>query len=128
MTIKGRRTLRLIAIGVMLCSAIAAGFMWAQPDGQRNTTISMAATTLALLMVLVAEYLATRAETELELLTAVIVDDGVHRATDGETIIGLNRLIDMLNSQNHSFRGKLLHEKILEQNEIRREDGKSKFI
>ena len=88
----------------------------------------MAATTLALLMVLAAEYLATRAETELELLTAVIVSNGEQQATSVDTIMGLNRLIDMLNSQNHSFRGKLLHEKILEQNETRREEDKSNFI
>jgi hypothetical protein len=112
----------------MVCSGVAAGFALAQPTGERSSIIAASLTALSFLMVLVAEYLATRAETELELLVAVIVTNGEVKATSDDTILGLNRLIDMLNSQNHSFRGKLLREKILEQNETRREEGKSNSI
>jgi hypothetical protein len=123
MTIKTRRTLRLVAMGIMLCSAVSAGFMWAQPPDARNAVIAVMVTALSFSMVLLAEFLATRAETELELLTSVILTDREQRSTSDDTIIGLNRLVDMLSSQNRSFKGNILHQKILEQNDIRREEA-----
>ena len=124
MTIKKRRTLRLVAMGILLSSAVSAGFMWAQPPDARNAMIAMLITALSFSMVLLAEFLATRAETELELLTSVILTDREQRSTSDDTIIGLNRLVDMLSSQNRSFKGNILHQKILEQNDIRREEAK----
>lgn len=112
MTAENRRVLRMLCKGLLLVSLPLAGFVWALPE---SPTMMAAAGLLTLLSVAVgfgAEYLASSAENDLHELAATLADQHQRRIDAleerDEKLRQFDRVVALLNEQNHALRAKLV--------------------
>ena len=119
MTIKNRALLRLLLMGLLLVSAVTAGYLW----GQHTETAYLAAvvTTLsAMLSVLAVENIASSAETQLSVVLALLRKTVADDVIADEKARRLNLIVGMLEAQNDQFRLNILTNKVHEMDDMRR--------
>ncbi len=112
-------------MGVLIISAGAAGFLWAiRSSTVADGIVAGAVTSFVVVAALVVESLATSAEKELGLLIALLKSNSDRTIADivisDEKMREILLINDMLTTQNSNFRGRLLIEKVREQDGSRR--------
>ena len=121
MTIKARGLLRLMFMCLLLISAGAAGFLWAQHSDTAYLAAAFA-TLVAMLAALAVENIAANAETQLAIVVSLLKTATADDVVSDEKARRLDLIVTMLEDQNEKFRMNLLTNKVHELDNIRRND------
>ena len=121
MTIKARRLLRLLFMGLLLIFTGAAGFLWAQHTD--TAYLAAAFTTLgAMLASLAVENIAANAETQLGIVLSLLKKATADDVVSEEKARRLDLIVTMLEDQNEKFRMSLLTNRVHQMDNDRRND------
>lgn len=112
-------------MGVLIISAVTTGFLWAVRTSTIETAVAAGAiTAFVVVMALILESLATSAEKEFDTLVTLLKANSDRTIADivisDEKLGEIVRINDMLTAQNTDFRGRLLSERVQEQDAVRR--------
>jgi hypothetical protein len=121
MTIKARRLMRLLCMGILLIGTGAAGFLWAQHSDTAYLAAAFA-TLIAMLAALAVENIAANAETQLAIVVSLLKTATADDIVSDEKVRRLDLVVQMLEDQNERFRMNLLTNKVHEMDATRRDD------
>lgn len=107
-----RRVLRMTCKGLLLISLPLAGFVWAMPEDSSMLAAAGVLTLVCLAMGFGAEYLASSTENDLRELGTSLASASARRSEElqaqDERLRQLDRIVSVLEDQNHTLRAKLV--------------------